>query len=459
VTLSFDEAIHALRVNPPIRSNGPAEVIVSTDSRTLRSGETFLALRGERFDGHQYVESAVQHGAAALIVERPPEKAVGVPVFLVDDTLSAYMKLAAAARAKLHATVIAVTGSTGKTTTKSLLGQILQRNFGEHVTISPANENNEIGVSKLFLNAPIDARVIVVEMGARHYGDIATLVNVALPEIGILTNIREAHLEIMQSRERLAETKWALFSAGARAVLNVRDPESLRRARALQEAPRWFGAGMAELPKTHARERGVFLLDAGRLRLIDGDRDVTYDVDVRLPGEYNLENLAAAIAGALEAGCAPEAIAANLSDLSLPSGRYETIVIANAPRIIFDAYNASASGTIATLDAFAHEKGRRRVAILGSMAELGDSAPELHRQVGAHAARAGIDFILVGGDHASDLRSGAQDAGLHRDRIADFYSTAQAAKWIRENTTPDDVILLKGSRRYKLEQVLEELQK
>ncbi|MBV9149284.1 MAG: UDP-N-acetylmuramoyl-tripeptide--D-alanyl-D-alanine ligase, partial [Candidatus Eremiobacteraeota bacterium] len=116
MTLSFDEAIHALRVNPPIRSNGPAEVIVSTDSRTLRSGETFLALRGERFDGHQYVESAVQHGAAALIVERPPKKAVGVPVFLVDDTLSAYMKLAAAARAKLHATVIAVTGSTGKTT-------------------------------------------------------------------------------------------------------------------------------------------------------------------------------------------------------------------------------------------------------------------------------------------------------------------------------------------------------
>ena len=457
MTLTFDEAVDALHVKPPAKVNRPTQVVVSTDSRTLRSGETFLALRGERFDGHHHVESALERGAAALIVERPPKKPLTVPVLVVDDTLSAYMRLAAAARAKLRAVVIAITGSTGKTTTKSFLGQLLQRTLGDHVAISPANENNEIGVSKLFLNAPLDARFIIVEMGARHFGDIATLVNVALPEVGILTNIREAHLEIMGTPERLAETKWSLFSRGARAVLNARDPASLQRAATLQHPPRWFGAGPVAMPRLHAREQGVFLIDRRRLQLIEGDRDEIHDVEVHLPGDYNLENLAAAIAGALEAGRSAKEVVAALPEITLPAGRYETISIANCPRIIFDAYNASASGTIATLDAFSQESGRQRIAILGSMAELGAAATDLHRQVGEHAARSGINYLLVGGDNAADLRRGAQDAGFDAHRIVNFESAATAARWIRQNASPEDVVLLKGSRRYKLEHIVAEL--
>jgi UDP-N-acetylmuramoyl-tripeptide--D-alanyl-D-alanine ligase len=457
MTLTFDEAAQAVDAQARVGRRNPTHVSVSTDTRTLRSGQTFLALRGERFDGHEYVEAAVRKGAAAVIVDRPPKIALEIPVLVVEDTRTAYMRLAAAARLKLGARVIAITGSVGKTTTKALLHQLLAPRFGEHVAVSPANENNEVGVSKLFLNAPPDAQAVVVEMGARHFGDIQALVNVALPEVGILTNVREAHLEIMQSPERLAQTKWALFSRGARAVLNVRDDVSRERAPALPLPPHWFGTGDASLPNVHAGERGVFVRDRRTLEIVDGDRKQEHPIDVRLPGEYNLENLAAAVAGSLELGSSLQQVLGAVPALRLPPGRYESIEIGALPRLIYDAYNASPSGTIATLDAFAREPGRRHIAILASMAELGASAAELHRAVGAHAARIGLNLLLVGGENARDLRLGAQEAGLGPEHIVDFHTNEQAAGWIRANARADDVVLLKGSRRYKLDEIVEKL--
>jgi len=455
--LTFDEAARALQATVRGARRAPSRVIVSTDTRTLQDGQTFLALRGERFDGHEYVEAAVRKGAAAVIVDRPAGIALDVAALIVPDTRAAYLKLAAAARAKFPGQVVAITGSTGKTTTKALLAQLLETEFGERIAVSPANENNEIGVSKLFLDAPLDAGVILVEMGARHFGDIETLVEVALPEVGILTNVGEAHLEIMGTRERLAQTKWALFSRGAQAVLNVRDRVALQEAAGLQRPPRWFGAGKTDLPKVHEHERGAFILDRQTLRLVNGDRQEEHAIDVRLPGQYNLENLAAAVAGALELGCSAHALVAAIGGLRLPPGRYETIVIEGQPRVIYDAYNASASGTIATLDAFAREPAARRIAILSSMAELGTSASAMHQAVGAHAALSGVDFLLVGGANANDLRAGAQSTGFPAERIADFYSNEEAAKWVREHARADDVVLLKGSRRYKLEEIVERL--
>lgn len=457
MTLTFDEAAQAVQAQVRLRQRAPRQVIVSTDTRTLRSGQTFLALRGERFDGHEYVAAAVRKGAVAVIVDELPEIALDVAALIVEDTKAAYMKLAAATRAKFTGRVVAITGSTGKTTTKTLLAQLLAARFGNRIAVSPANENNEIGVSKLILDAPPEAQVMVVEMGARHFGDVAALVDIALPEVGILTNVAEAHLEIMGTRARLAETKWSLFARDARAVLNVHDDVSRQRAIALRRPPRWFGVAKAELPRVHAREQGVFIVDRRTLRIVDGDRAEEHALDVHLPGEYNLENLAAAVAGALELDCSVQQLVASIPELRLPAGRYETIEIKGRARLIYDAYNASGSGTIATLDAFAGEPGARRIAVLASMAELGSAAPEMHRAVGAHAARAGLDFLLVGGANASDLRAGAQSAGFSADRISDFESNEEAASWLREHTRPNDVVLLKGSRRYKLEEIVERL--
>ncbi|MGH8165002.1 MAG: Mur ligase family protein, partial [Rhodanobacteraceae bacterium] len=222
----------------------PRSQRVTTDTRTLRAGDTFLALRGERFDGHVYVRDAVRSGAAAIVIDEPQALVDDVPALLVEDTKRAYLSLAHAARGLFRGRVVAITGSAGKTTTKHVLAQLLGVTFGvPRVLVSPANENNEIGVSKLMLRADDSYEVIVVEMGARHEGEIAELVGVADPHVGVLTNIGEAHLETFGSHEALARTKWGLFAQGAQAVLNAEDAATAERAESLDVPPRWFGTG------------------------------------------------------------------------------------------------------------------------------------------------------------------------------------------------------------------------
>ncbi|GAC1390071.1 MAG: UDP-N-acetylmuramoyl-tripeptide--D-alanyl-D-alanine ligase [Vulcanimicrobiaceae bacterium] len=455
MTLTFEEATRATDATVHGQAHAPAAIDVSIDTRTICAGQTYLALRGDRFDGHAYIDQALEKGAAALVVDARPERIVEVATLIVDDTKRAYMALAGAAREKFPGRVIGITGSTGKTTTKVLLTQLLATTFGAAVLASPANENNEIGVSKLVLSVLPEIQALVVEMGARHFGDIEALVQIARPDVGILTNVGEAHLEIMGSPERLAATKWALFSQGAAAVLNVQDDVSRRYASSLTRAPRWFGFGEPSLPGIHARERGLFLQDRHTVVTLEEDGSETYHIDARLPGDYNLENLAAALAGALELGCRIGDLVAAIPQLELPSGRYERVDLPGGLQVIFDAYNASMNGMMATLDAFAQEPGRRRIAVLGSMAELGTDAPQMHVTVGRHAAQSGLDVVLVGGDYVEQLASGALSGGLEEHRVVRFENNLDAVAWLREHTSEGDVVLLKGSRKYQLEEVLE----
>jgi UDP-N-acetylmuramoyl-tripeptide--D-alanyl-D-alanine ligase len=428
----------------------PHHVRVATDTRTLRQGDTFLALRGERFDGHAFLDEARAKGAAAFVVERADAISADTPALVVRDTKRAYMDLAGAARALYTGRVAAITGSAGKTTTKELLAQLVCAHYGaEHVLASPANENNEIGVSKLLLSSSAQHEVLVIEMGARHEGEIAELVQIAHPHIGVLTNIGEAHLEIFGSRERLARTKWGLFSQGARAVLNADDSESALRAPALPAPPLWFGIG-------EPRVAGVWLVDE-RTLLVRNSETEQFAVDVRLPGRHNRANLAAAIAAALLLDVPPETIVDAIPGLKLPAGRYETIAVQGKPRLIYDAYNANTSGMLAALDAFAAEQAARRIAVLASMAELGSDAPAMHERVGAHAARCGVDMLLVGGDFAECIAQGALASGLPRERIVPFADNEHAAAWLREHARADDAVLLKGSRKYKMEEIIREL--
>ena len=455
--IPFDVAVAATGAAVFGFERAPSYLRVVTDTRAIEPGDTFLALRGERFDGHHFVEEAVAKGAVAVVIEdsdvRPPSRTA----LVVEDCLRAYMALAGASRDRFRGRVLGITGSAGKTTTKVFAAQLLARRYGDRVLASPANENNEIGVSKLLLAAENDRHdVLVVEMGARHYGDIAALVEVAKPHIGILTNVGDAHLEIMGSRERLEETKWGLFGGGARAILNASDAASIRRAPALERPPHWFFAGEsdANVPTHH---RVTALLGSARLLEIDGSHERGYAIDARVPGLHNRANLAAAIAAASELDVRHATILAAIPELMLPQGRYERIALPDGVTLIYDAYNANAAGMMAALDAFAHERAARRIALLGSMAELGEQAADLHAQVGAHAAATNVDLMLVGGQFASELAMGAVRAGLSSERIVPYATNAQAAQWVREHARAGDVVLLKGSRRYRLEEIVQEL--
>ncbi len=450
MTLSLDAAVAA--TNATVRNGGrfPRDLHIVTDTRALNAGQTYLALRGERFNGHDYIEEALRRGASAIVADHAQAVPEHTPALIVADTKRAYMALAGAARSQFGGRVIAITGSTGKTTTKVLLAQLLAEKYGAHVAASPANENNEIGVSKLLLSLDPTHSVAVVEMGARHNGDILPLVEIAQPHIGILTNIGEAHLEIMGSHENLIATKWQLFSGGAQAVLNSQDAASRERAASLDGPPLWFGVG-------DAYDQGAFVLDHSHLKIRAGERETQYVIDVRLPGAHNLFNLSAAICAALALDVAVAEIVAQIPELKLPSGRYETIRIPGQPRIIFDAYNASLSGMLATLDAFSAEPGTQRIAVLASMAELGAQAVRMHEQVGERAVAIGIDRLLVGGNFAEDLANGAKKGGLSSDRIVRYRDNAEAARWLRAHANVNDVVLLKGSRVYKLEEIIEEL--
>ena len=446
---TFEELVAATGGAPAGEPSAGGAMRIATDTRGLEPGDAFLALRGEHFDGHEFVGDALARGAALAIVARPGVIPAGRAGLVVADTLKAYMALASAARARISGRVIGVTGSTGKTTTKSLLAQLLSL-CEMRVAATPQNENNEIGVSKLLLALEGDEEAVVVEMGCRHYGEIAELAAVARPEIGVLTNIGEAHLEIMGTRERIAETKWGLFASGASAILNLSDEHSRARAPSLgSREVAWFGAGVASGPSP-----ATLIPQRDLLVEINGPSRVAYTVPMTLPGDHNLANLAAAAAAARAAGIELAQLARAIPSLVLPPGRYERVALPGGAHLVFDAYNASLSGTLATLQAFAAEEGSRRIAVLGGMAELGPEAPQMHAQIGAASHALGIDIVLAGGKESEATLAGARDAGMPAGAIVAYPDNAAAIAWLRANARAGDAILLKGSRMYKMEEIL-----
>jgi UDP-N-acetylmuramoyl-tripeptide--D-alanyl-D-alanine ligase len=454
VSVGTKEALAASGARTLAPERLPQTLRISTDTRTLQPGETFLALRGPNFDGHAFAGAALERGALALVVSDPNVVPEGVPALVVGDTNAAYRALAAAARRSHRARVVAITGSTGKTTTKSLLAQLLDRTGLGRIAATPGNENNEIGVSKLFLSLDDATEIVVAEFGCRHYGDIEPLVEIAQPDVAILTNIGDAHLEIMGSRERLIETKFGIFAGGALPILNAADPDSRSRASSLAIEPHWFGAldaASGDSPAGH-----VTLVGRNRI-VVHGPKSLLQRrIDVRLPGAHNLANLAAAFAAALALGADLAALCSVVPGLALPSGRYERSRI-DGYEVIFDAYNASMAGTLATLGSFAAERASRRIAVLASMAELGKDAPRMHERVGQAAAAAGLALLLVGGEFADDLAAGAREAGFGDERIIRFADNAAAVRALRNWAQPGDLILLKGSRMYRLEEILRAL--
>ncbi|MFG2355869.1 UDP-N-acetylmuramoyl-tripeptide--D-alanyl-D-alanine ligase [Streptomyces sp. NPDC048521] len=435
--------------DPSVQVTGP----VVRDSREVVPGSLFAAFVGERVDGHDYAPQVVESGAVAVLASRP----VGVPAIVVEDVQTALGALARHVVRRLGATLVALTGSAGKTSTKDLIAQVLQRKAP--TVFTPGSLNNEIGLPLTALTATEETRFLVLEMGARGIGHIRYLTGLTPPRIGLVLNVGSAHIGEFGGRQQIAQAKGELVEAlpedGA-AILNADDP--LVRAMASRTKAKVVLFG--ESAEADVRAENVRLTDSGqpafRLHTPSGASDVT----MRLYGEHHVSNALAAAAVAHELGMSAQEIATALSEAgSLSRWRMEVTERPDGVTIVNDAYNANPESMRAALRALAAmAKGRRTWAVLGKMAELGDEALAEHDAVGRLAVRLNVSkLVAVGGIEASWLQLGAYNEGSWGEESVHVSDAQAAIDLLRSELRPGDVVLVKASRSVGLESVAQAL--
>ncbi|MEU1939760.1 UDP-N-acetylmuramoyl-tripeptide--D-alanyl-D-alanine ligase [Streptomyces coeruleorubidus] len=435
--------------DPTVQVTGP----VVRDSREAGPGSLFVAFAGERVDGHDFAAAVVEAGAVAVLGTRP----VGVPAIVVDDVQAALGALARHVVRRLGATLVALTGSAGKTSTKDLIAQVLQRKAP--TVFTPGSLNNEIGLPLTALSATEDTRFLVLEMGARGIGHISYLTGLTPPKVGLVLNVGSAHIGEFGGREQIAQAKGELVESlpqDGTAVLNVDDPYVRAMASRTKAKVIFFG----ESDEADVRAENVRLTDTGqpafRLHTPSGASDVT----MRLYGEHHVSNALAAAAVAHELGMSADEIAVALSEAgSLSRWRMEVTERPDGVTVVNDAYNANPESMRAALRALAAiGKGRRTWAVLGKMAELGDEALAEHDAVGRLAVRLNVSkLVAVGGREAAWLQLGAYNEGSWGEESVHVSDAQAAVDLLRSELRPGDVVLVKASRSVGLESVAQAL--
>ena len=433
---------------------GPEETIVTsvgTDTRNSTPQELFVALRGERFDGHQFIEAARQRGAAAALVETVSSEWRNFPQIQVTNSLQALQRLARAYRAELSLRVVGITGSNGKTSTKEMVAAVLGEKYA--VTKTEGNLNNHIGVPLSILKTDRNHQVAIWEFGMNHIGELAPLVEMAKPSYAIITNIGVAHIQFLGSREVIAREKAVLAenipSTGV-VVLNADD-----------EFSDWISA------RCNARtiKTGI---DQGTIQArqiahhVDGEEFVLVDESdevpsfLPVPGEHMIKNAVQAVAIGRALGLSLAQCATGLAKTSLPGGRFRIEKLGQV-FVINDAYNANPDSVIAALRTVAKlpVKGRR-IAALGYMGELGEQSLSSHERVGSAAAENGFDFLIAVGERAKPIASASFKAGLDQTRTV--ASQTEAADALAEFLEPGDLLLVKGSRSAAMDRIIEQLE-
>ncbi|SFR14736.1 UDP-N-acetylmuramoyl-tripeptide--D-alanyl-D-alanine ligase [Desulfoscipio geothermicus] len=430
---------------------------VCTDTRQIKPGDLFFALRGERFDAHDFIDRAVAGGAAAVVVSRAMDVDPRVPVIRVGDTLAGLQALAAYHRRWFTVPVVGITGSSGKTTTKDMVAAVLETRFP--VLKTRGNFNNEIGLPLTLLDFSPEHGAGVVEMAMRGPGEINALCRLARPTCAVITNIGVAHLERLGSVENIARAKGELLehiSPDGFALLPGDSPHAGEQARRCHGRVLYFGLDEGlDIYARDIRREGA----GNRFTVVMGD--VSFEVHLPLPGRHNVQNALAAAGVGLLLGLTPAEVTAGLSRIAL-SGMRMDIMEGNNYTIINDAYNANPDSTCAalqSLEELAAEDGRRAVAVLGDMLELGAGAVDGHRRVGAAAVRHGVALLVTVGELSRETAEGARRSGGTPGGVIDCNNKKEALQVLRRELRPGDVVLVKGSRGIRMEEIIEGLLK
>jgi UDP-N-acetylmuramoyl-tripeptide--D-alanyl-D-alanine ligase len=435
----------------PINSSTPLPNVsctgITTDSRSIAPGNVFLALRGDKFDGHAFVESARKHGAIAAIVDYPVPAAI--PQLLVNNTLKSYQDMGNWWRDQFQIPIIGITGSVGKTTTKELIAAVLSTQGS--VLKTEANYNNEIGVPKTLLGLTQEHHYAAIEMAMRGRGQIAELTQIARPDIGVITNVGTAHIGLLGSEEAIAQAKCELLAHMPKtsvAILNADHSLLMETAKGI-----WSGKQIS-----YGLENGNFrgrLLDANTLE-VEGQK-----FPLPLPGRHHALNYLAALAVAKVLDIDWSSLTEGLS-VNLPSGRAQRYDLANDIAILDETYNAGLESMLASLQLLADTSGNRRIAVLGTMKELGERSPEFHKQVGTAVHDLNLDalFILADSLEAEAMALGAQGVPyIEIEDLALENAHDRLASRLKGFVRSGDRLLFKASHSVQLDRVVTHLKR
>jgi UDP-N-acetylmuramoyl-tripeptide--D-alanyl-D-alanine ligase len=422
----------------------------SIDSRTVRPGELFFAVKGERLDGHDFVVAGLEKGAIAAVVrkgqvERFPDKS---RLLFVEDTLIALQTLATAVRKVWGKPLIGVTGSAGKTTTKEAIAHVLGAKH--RVLKSEGNFNNHFGLPLMLLKLEPEHDLAVIEMGMSHAGEIRALAKIAQPEIGVVTNVAPVHLEFFDSIAGIARAKYELVeslpSTGT-AVLNADDEYVSQFGRDFRGKVIKYGIkSMADVTAENIKSRGA---EGSEFDIVAaGTREHAV---LPLVGEHNILNALAAVSVGLACGMKPAESVAALTTLAAADKRGQVLQLGNIT-VVNDCYNSNPKALNAMVDALATMKGTRRIVVAGEMLELGPASEEMHRDSGRHIGEKKVDVLIGVRGLAQAMVNGARQTGIRAEFVA---TPEEAGDWLARETRDGDVVLLKASRGVKLEKALD----
>ncbi|WP_291572763.1 UDP-N-acetylmuramoyl-tripeptide--D-alanyl-D-alanine ligase [Clostridium sp. UBA4548] len=427
---------------------------VSIDSRKVCAGDIFFALVGENFDGHSYIDMAIKSGAHLCIVHKKNLNLSGyaeeVSIIYVEDTRTALLDLAEHYREKLKLKVIGITGSTGKTSTKDLVAAALSEKY--KVFKTKGNFNNEVGLPLMVFSLDNSYDVAILEMGMSSLGEIERLAKVAKPDIGIITNIGLSHIENLKTRDNILKAKMEITSFfNEKNVLIINgDNDMLHNLQA--QGYKIIKIGL-ENDYNFVGSRIIIDNDHIKFNVIENGKETESSIEVGVPGKHNVLNSLLAIAVARELGLTYDEISIGIRKLEFTSMRLDIINCGNYI-IINDAYNASPDSMEAALEVLKNYEGKRKIAVLGTMKELGNEAYNSHERVGSYAKKCNVDLLLTAGEFNEAFKSGFGDGNL-----VSFHTGEELLDFLSTTIEDGDVILVKASRTMKFEHIVSGIQR